>query len=427
MTKLSLTKSEKNLLYILTLLLIAFVYINFFRADLSQSTDDIKSELENLETQRVELAKLIEEKEKLEANIDEISKRNNTISTMHKSFGSSANILSEWENFGANISNYTISRPFNAQINDVPVTKMDTTLVAEMDINMLPDILKSLNSYEYLVKDKMKLIRTGKERVQLSLILSEMTLEQVPYTGITYNSNESKIDESPGSLLDELYGKKESEVVKSTAVSNTSEKVKIIKPVEGSAIESDSNLKDTNFNKSDNLTEGVINYATYFGAIDENNRKAIDSSHLKNYSNEYNIEMVFDSKYFNENKDLLKDNYEFTRSFQMNNYTGETNIEISRELDLSNTSISIDRPNDYYALEFKVPNSSIVEIELVSKNGNLINVESGISDGQWNTFIFELPQDSSLYPIEINGISIKGSGGEDNGTIKNFATLKKKQ
>ena len=33
----------------------------------------------------------------------------------------------------------------------------------------------------------MKLIRTGKERVQLSLILSEMTLEQVPYTGITYN------------------------------------------------------------------------------------------------------------------------------------------------------------------------------------------------------------------------------------------------
>lgn len=86
-----------------------------------------------------------------------------------------------------------------------------------------------------------------------------------------------------------------------------------------------------------------------------------------------------------------------------------------------------DRPNDYYALEFKVPNSSIVEIELVSKNGNLINVESGISDGQWNTFIFELPQDSSLYPIEINGISIKGSGGEDNGTIKNFATLKKKQ
>lgn len=423
MDNLQFTKSERNLLFILTILLAIFIYVNLIRSDLINTNECLKIQI-------VEIDGKVEELNLLKDNISELKAKesNSDVESakreIHNSFGSVYNFITSSEESNR-VQNYSISKPYDSTLYEIPVSRIDSGFTLEGKLEDLLSFLEKLNEQKYLIQDSLDLVRIDKNNFRLQMNISEITLTQLPYSGIEYSGSTHIEGMEGSSLLESLYSSSNNKSIYEEENTNQVYNKSTVASISSSDEVQKNNVVESSTLKA-NETAGVVNYETYFGSLDENNNKVINSGSLSKYNNDYYVNLLLDSKCFDENESVIKKDSNLIGSIYLDNYTGETTIEIKESISLDKLSLKIERPNDAYTLQFRAPENSKIDLELLSRDGNLINVEGVVSKDGWNELNFELPRDENLYPISLNNISVSGEGEDLNGAVKNFATLNKK-
>ncbi len=437
MNKIELTKREKLLIYILSLTLLIFLYINFIRDSKVNEVNAYSNKVNvNQYNEMIDIKDNLINKMKSSDYIEE------NLSSRHKNFGQRLNTEKLIKDLDLNLKSISISQVQKENFKDVEVYYISSITNLEGTKENIVEYLKKLNEIEFLYIEDLAITRIDKVNHSMDLTLKEYTLLELPNSGVVRRSNFTTEEiNNDSTLLDNLYGnleenkeslEEEKEEIKST-VSNTKSSSKSIRN-NTSKENKDSNTsikEELELSKEENIeTEEIFQKSKEdetslnFRTIDEKKPITIGESYLRNYVEQWDINFVFNSNYFIDSK--ISEKLEFQEGFVINERNGEVILNVNGLLDLKDIEPIISKPEDLFAFEFETDLGSRIFLDFQDSSGNIYSVEAVKQYENWQNVEFGLPIESELYPVEIVSIRCLNKIGECNGQIKNFVFLSKK-
>lgn len=436
MNKIELTKREKLLIYILSLTLLIFLYINFIR--------DSKVNEVNAYSNKVNVNQyneMIDIKDNLINKIKSSDYIEENLSSRHENFGQRLNTENLIEDLNLDLKSISISQVQKENFKDVEVYYISSITNLEGTKENIVEYLKKLNEIEFLYIEDLAITRIDKVNHSMDLTLKEYTLLELPNSGVVRRSNFTTEEiNNDSTLLDNLYRNleenkeslEEEKEIKTT-VSNTKSSSKSTRN-NTSKENKDSNTTvkkeleisieenidtEENFQKSKE-DETSLNFRT----IDEKKPITIGESYLRNYVEQWDINFVFNFNYFIDRK--IAEKSELQEGFAIDDRNGEVILNVNGLLDLKDIKPIISKPEDLFAFEFETDLGSRIFLDFQDSSGNIYSVEAVKQYESWQNVEFGLPIESELYPVEIVSIRCLNKIGECNGQIKNFVFLSKK-
>lgn len=448
MINISISNREKILIYILSLVLIIFLYVSFVRDPLANEVSASNYSNSNLFYSTYEGINKRYENNLLELeNMKDVKEK---IDLLHKDFGRYIDTKNLVEENDLELQNITISPINKEKINDLDVFYIQSITRLE---GYLPNILNYIEEVEQndkLFIEKIHLDRIDKEKLFVEMILREYTLIEIPYSGIVIKNvedNESEESfEEVNSLIDSIYGTEAKSEEKDNSLPKSQENDNYLPSLKPNS--NQKNIKDLKTNdisieakESENndtvdgvgntvvtamITEDKVKNYNDFLTLDENLSSVINQSFIKNYLPNWNINLLLNSNYFDKNYNSLKNNYNVLNNFFMNYDTNEIVLFIDSKIDLSNSPIVITEPSDLIIFEFDSSIGSTITMNCETFSGNILELESKKKNDGWQIGEIRLPIESYEYPLKIISLRYNNGVGDDSGFIKNIATIKQK-
>ena len=448
MINISISNREKILIYILSLVLIIFLYVSFVRDPLANEVSASNYSNSNLFYSTYE-----EVSRRYENNLLELEKMKDAkekIDLLHKDFGMYIDTKNLVEENDLELKNITISPINKEKINNLDVFYIQSITRLE---GYLPNILHYIEEVEQndkLFIEKIHLDRIDKEKLFVEMILREYTLIEIPYSGIVIKNvedNESEESfEEVNSLIDSIYGTEAKSEEKDNSLPKSQENDNYLPSLKPNS--NQKNIKDLKTNdisidakESENndtvdgvgntvvtamITEDKVKNYNDFLTLDENVSSVINQSFLNNYLPNWNVNLLLNSNYFDKNYNSLKNNYNVLNNFFMNYDTNELILFIDSKINLSNSPIVITEPSDLIIFEFDSNIGSTITMNCETFSGNILELELKKKNDGWQIGEIRLPIESYEYPLKIISLRYNNGVGDDSGFIKNIATIKQK-
>lgn len=399
-----LSKREKILIYILSLMLIIFIYFNLIRPEksISASTESIFNE--------EFYTKLVNERNELESEIDELDKKLNNYKIPSDNFGENLDLKLFSEENKIELLSQSVSRVEKLDLIDSDIFYINTN--SEIEGN-LEDILKVLNhiNLNNLYIDEFSLNRKTTDVFSLYLSLKEYTISDIPFTGIVSNEDYSIESVEDNNLLDSLYGEddkdevvddsKDKNVINNSSTNNPSSYNNDFK---NNQLDS---KDDTKVNVTKDVEKDEIVNKDYSGI-------EIFLENLESIENKTDKKLLFNLKYFEQIKEeMLMDN--LIENFNIENE--ELVITFEEELDLMGYGPVLDKPC-YLLFDFDGSLNDRYEFIFIDKEKNLYKFETVKQFEDFQSLEYSLKYLKEKFPLKLNKIKITGG---TNGKIKNFS------
>lgn len=450
MRNLNLNKREKILIYVLSIVLLLFIYMNFIRDAKVTKINSLKLN----ESTAQECENLIKLNSTFESDIKNLSKVNDRISTQHLNFGNRVDLAEKIVEHNLELISYSISKPQRESYKGMDYSYIESVSILEGTLGYFINLLKYIENIEYLYMNEYSINRINHEKFQFTIILREFTLKDLPITGIAYReiNGDSELSNPDSSLINALYNndsniidedkeeetntssntKNNSSVNKSASKSNTSKSSSSPSTKEQSSNKSEPNLEslsskptkeevieliypEKNVEIDNKTSEEIIlnNPEDIFKLIENNSRNVNDFNKLDK-----------DRYYPLLNGEYAKNNYGFLK--EISNIESLKNDEqltlnIENTLPMSENPLVIKRKftHLYFELDGKV--GTELTMYFLDDNYKLIPVEFIKVKNGIESFILELPTDFS-YPVDIESL-ITYNKGENHGKIKNIVAF----
>lgn len=448
MINISISNREKILIYILSLVLIIFLYVSFVRDPLANEVSASNYSNSNLFYSTYE-----EVSRRYENNLLELEKMKDAkekIDLLHKDFGMYIDTKNLVEENDLELKNITISPINKEKINNLDVFYIQSITRLE---GYLPNILHYIEEVEQndkLFIENISLDRIDKEKLFVEIRLREYTLIEIPYSGIVVknvedNGSEESFEEV-NSLIDSIYGSEAKSEEKDNNLTKSQENDNYLPSLKPNS--NQKNIKDLKTNdisidakeseKNDTvdgvgntvvtamITEDKVKNYNDFLTLDENVSSVINQSFLNNYLPNWNVNLLLNSNYFDKNYNSLKNNYNVLNNFFMNYDTNELILFIDSKINLSNSPIVITEPSDLIIFEFDSNIGSTITMNCETFSGNILELELKKKNDGWQIGEIRLPIESYEYPLRIISLRCNNGAGDDSGFIKNIATIKQK-
>ena len=448
MINISISNREKILIYILSLVLIIFLYVSFVRDPLANEVSASNYSNSNLFYSTYE-----EVSRRYENNLLELEKMKDAkekIDLLHKDFGMYIDTKNLVEENDLELKNITISPINKEKINNLDVFYIQSITRLE---GYLPNILHYIEEVEQndkLFIENISLDRIDKEKLFVEIRLREYTLIEIPYSGIVVknvedNGSEESFEEV-NSLIDSIYGSEAKSEEKDNNLTKSQENDNYLPSLKPNS--NQKNIKDLKTNdisidakESENndtvdgvgntvvtamITEDKVKNYNDFLTLDENVSSVINQSFLNNYLPNWNVNLLLNSNYFDKNYNSLKNNYNVLNNFFMNYDTNELILFIDSKINLSNSPIVITEPSDLIIFEFDSNIGSTITMNCETFSGNILELELKKKNDGWQIGEIRLPIESYEYPLKIISLRYNNGVGDDSGFIKNIATIKQK-
>lgn len=442
MTKISLSSREKILVYILSLVLIVFLYVSFVRDTLSNEVNASNFSSNGINHSTYMEIKELHDDFSLELESMKITK--DKIDLYHNDFGKLIDTKTIAEEKNLELKNISISPINKGEIDDVEVFYVQSITRLEGSLGNILEYLKEVKQNEKLFVENISLNRIDKEKLFLEIALREYTLKEVPYSGIvSKNNNDANSEDSSEdftSLIDSIYGNKAESENEDTENNRNTPKVKSSFSEKGNdKLKSneviDSNKAILNEENTHNegstvvttmITEDKIKNYNNFLKINDNMSSIIDQSFLNNYLLNWDVNLIIDSNYFDKNYIRLKNNPNVLNNFFIDSETSEFTLFIDGVVDLNNTPIVINKPKDLIVFEFDGNVGSKILFDCKTSSEDIVVLEGSKKIDGWQIIEFTLPVDSNMYPLGIISFKCIDKAGNNSGFIKNLATIEKK-
>ncbi len=444
MNKLELSEREKLLIYILTIILIIFIYISFIRDSLINevNSSDYSKDKISIEAYR-EINTFCED---LKIEIQSLKEVEDINSKHHSEFGKKIDTKDIINKNDLKLKNILISQVNKGNLEglDFYYIKSDTKI--ESNIEKVIEYIEELVAAECLYIENMRLNRIGKNEISLDIGLREYTLTELPYSGIVvkgnYTSENENINEKDENLLDTLFGEEkniaeESENEKKSNLSKNTKnnsKLKTNKKAEKDVAldlemqenlqEGDENL-EIEYNSENEEISQSLNLEKFI-LIDEKKPVTIGSSFLRNYVLDWDIEFILNYDYFRNNRENLIKQTGVIDNFSINENNGEVTLGVSNTLEFGNSPLIISDPFDLFVFEFDAPIGGRIFIDFVDSLGSEFSIEAVKQFEEWQNIEFGINTGINSYPIKIVSIRCEDSTGNNNGKIKNLSIFTKK-
>ena len=183
MRNLNLNKREKILIYVLTIVLLLFIYMNFIRDAKVTKINSLKLN----ESTAQECEDLIKLNSSFESDIKNLSKVNDRISTQHLNFGNRVDLAEKIVEHNLELISYSISKPQKESYEGMDYIYIESVSILEGTLGYFINLLKYIEKIEYLYINEYSINRINHEKFQFTIILREFTLKDLPITGITLN------------------------------------------------------------------------------------------------------------------------------------------------------------------------------------------------------------------------------------------------
>lgn len=364
-----LSKREKILIYILTLLLTLFAYVYFIRESILIDKNALTSNYVGKDDYNLLVNKYDEEKLKLENNnlsLEDIEESEN-------SFGKNLDLEKLNQSGKYNIKSYNISNVMKEEREGLKVFYIDKDLILSGDLGNIISFLELIKSKNKLFIKDISLNRINEQIFDASLTIREYTLKEVPYTGINYKHNNQmansvKAGGDDKSLLSALYGKEEVTNVSNSNYSKPSSK----------------KTSKTNINKEEDITENLAD-KTLETPIEKEEISLEETPNYKFIDN--------NNKAYNEDLNLLAENYYFSSTFV------DEHFEKIKEISNINDLIKNDSKE---ILEFEFRNKLVFsDLDLkINEKINKISFElTGPKDLKAKMYF--LDESKSIYAIDL--------------------------
>lgn len=385
-----LSKREKYLIYVLTILLIIFAYINLVRDPINNNRDLINEYCYDSEV----YFSLINERDQLKNDIDSINNKMNRYNVTIDEFGNFIKLdellLEE------NLKSQVISRVNKIDNIESDIFYIESISEIETKLEEIPKLLdyisnKNLHIENLLVK------RRDVNNFTIKVTLREYTTSSIPFTGIvtTTDFREDKIENE--NLLDELYGEKKNEEVIESVYSNTT-----------SQSTSNSNTKST---EKSSYQEKEVPERTVVDEVIEKDFTKFDeliSDIILIENNLLNKKYIFSSDYLNDNKEILN-NTEFIESLIVEN--DEQILLLTKDLIFEDAFPKLINSDNYYSFQFSGDLGTRLKFIFKDSLGEYHKFEIVKQYDDFQSVEFSLEYLKELFPLEL--VKIEKSGDSD--------------
>lgn len=400
-----LSRREKILIYILTLLLILFVYINFFRSSLLESKNIEAASYISEEDYEILLEKYDKEKSNFKSNSLILEEREGSSNNFGKNFD-----LEKLSQEGLyNIVSFNISNVMMEKRDDLNVFYIDKSLVISDTLESIEEFLKLITSNDELYLADISLNRLDENLFEAHIKIREYTLKEIPYTGISYkhnNNSDNPLASDEDSLLATLYGKEEKEI--NSASTRSSKSTNSSKTKNNEEPKKDEEIIDSENELQENLVsdlETEIEEGKAYEFIDSNNEK--HNNNLKLLEKTF----YFDSEFINTNLENLAN---ISNIDQLNEKNSDDILELGFRDKLILSDFDIDISYNIYKISFELsgPKDLRGKIYFSDDSISIYSVDFvKFVDGYEN---IEIYLDKTYeYPLKIQSIIIEAYAWED--------------
>lgn len=293
-----LSKREKILIYILTLLLILFVYLNFIREALLNEKNAEAASYMSKDDYQILLAEYNKEK----SNFDKNSLFLEGAEGPSNNFGKNLDLEKLSQDGPININSFNISNVMMEKRKDLNVFYIDKNLLISDSLENIESFLSLITSNDELYLRNISINRLDENNFEANITVREYTLKEVPYTGINYkynNKSNNSLENGDQSLLAALYGKEEEEVNLDYSRSSSSSGLKKANKAEDVTKSEDKDIIEEE--KPEENAEVNKEEIPSFNYIDDNNKKYNQNLRIGEES------FYFNSDFISANLDKLAD------------------------------------------------------------------------------------------------------------------------
>lgn len=393
-----LSKREKILIYILTLLLTLFVYVYFIRDSILMNKNVQASNYCSKEDYNLLINKYNEEK----LNLDSNNLFLENIEGSEKSFGKNLDLEKLNQEGKYNIKSYNISNVMMEDREGLKGFYIDKDLILSGDLENIISFLEFIKSKSKLFIKDINLNRIDEQIFDARLIIREYTLKEVPYTGISYKHNNQmdssvKIGEDDKSLLSALYGKEE---ITNPPNSNYSK---------GASKKASQTITNKEEDITENLTEKTME--TPIEKEDTPLEEAIDYKFIDDNNKAYNKDLnlldenyYFNSTFVNENFELIKEVSNISDLIK-NESKDILEFEFRNKLVFSDLDLKIDENINKVSFELTGPKGLEAKIYFLDKTKSIYTVDISKNIDGNEVISVDLNKDYK-YPITLESLII---------------------
>lgn len=403
-----LSKREKILIYILTLLLTLFVYVYFIRESILVDKNVQASNYASKDDYNLLVNKYDEERLKLNNNNLSLE----DIEGSENSFGKNLDLEKLNQEGKYNIKSYNISNVVMEEREGLKVFYIDKDLILSGDLENLISFLELIKSKNKLFIKDISLNRIDEQIFDASLTIREYTLREVPYTGIKYKhdnqmANSVEAGGEDKSLLSELYGKEEVTNVSNSSYSKPSSE-KSRKTSTNPEEDLSENLNDKTLETPIEKEEISLEETPNYKFIDNNNKAYNEDLNL--LGENYYFNSTFVDEHFEQIKeisninDLIKNDSEEILEFEfryklvfsdldlkINEKINKISFELTGPKDLKAKMYFLDKSKSIYTIDLtkNIDGNEIISVDLNKDYKYPITLESLIiNEETWENIIF---------------------------------------
>lgn len=426
-----LRNSEKNLIYILVLLLILLIYTKFFRNPYinSEAKEEYHSETtfvyDDINNNTIESADKINNKdlENKEVNSQifqyESNPNYNRSKELTNSFGKKVNLLALAEENNLNVVKYDVKPVQKNIIDNIDYYYIDSLIGVKGDKNNIDSFLYAITSVKDLFVNKLEM-KSDAEDTIFNLNLREFSLEPVTLQ-VSENNQSAATNNQPIYNFPEYRPRidpnsyintNSKPIIQENTNSNNSSNTNEDTTINNEDVKKEENVElDNKNNSNEESTQNVEN------AVSAENTQNPDFSRIDaiNSVNKRGGRHLVNTKYVSNNYEFLKDKSNI-KNFSDPNYASEFEFVFLGNLSLVGAPLYIG--NGEKNISASIYGGTNATIYLKDSNGNEAFISSAKSGSGYETVRFEIPNDLS-YPVRITSISVSGGGGS-NAKAKNI-------
>ncbi|WP_054252033.1 hypothetical protein [Neofamilia massiliensis] len=396
-----LSKREKILIYILTLLFILFIYLNFFKGSILNTKNTEAASYISNDDYEILLAEYDKEKSKLDKNTIYLEE----VESQYKNFGKNLDLEKISQDGSIVINSFNISNVMMENKDDLKVFYIDKSLIISDTLEKIENFLNLIVSNNELFLKDINLSRIDEDIFEANIKVREYTLREVPYSGINYkhnNNSENSLENKEGSLLSALYGKEEKETTIDSI--NNSKTTRSTNNNREEVVNSETQIIEDEEVFEENIETKVEDNLAY-KFIDENNES-------------YNERLKLLEKRFYFNSDFINSNIENLSDISNIDKLNKENTNEILEFDFSNKLIfsdfDIKIDYDIYKISFEIngPKDLSGSIYFLDESMTLYTVDFlKFADGYENIEIFL--DKTYKYPLSFQSIVTDNYNWED--------------
>lgn len=437
----NLSKREKLLIYILTLVLVIFIYISFIRSNKSLALNKI-SENENI---KKEIESQIIINNNLKSNINDNKELQVTIDNINNNFGTNKYIDNFIIENNLNLISFSNSNIQKVTSDNFEYFFIDKEYSINGNINTITELLKNISQNKDLHIESYNIIRQDMEDFNLNLKLREYTFKELPITGIVKmenNNSNNEINEN-SNLIESLYGNKEEPTNNKEdkeIINNKKSEDKTSENISYSNSNNQKNntsIRNTNGVKETNTSSEKIESEVVTDMSNPKKEIAINSDNLNQTSlitsdkiskiNDYrrlfqieknkNFSFILDEEFIINNNDFISNNTNFD---SINHFTDNLSLTIIDSLILSDENILIN--DEFIYLEVEGPEDTKISIYTLDSTYKLYEHTLYKISNDKESFVVDISE--LKIPLKIESIILNDKlGGEID--IYNLSTFKK--